>query len=82
MKTKTNILDRQNTILSLLNRQCADNAEALKVADELKTLLFLVEMMHNECYSNPEYNGTVEFFKSHATIDAIKINLIKLISNL
>lgn len=78
MKT-ANIIDRQETILSLLKSYTEDNFEALEIADKLKTLLMLKDIQQKNIKNSYEYIGSEDFQASHATMDAIKIQITQLI---
>ena len=76
---RTNIIDRQETILNLLNFHTKENEDALEIADKLKTLLMLKDILQKNINNSYKYIDSEDFQTSHATIDAIKIQLTQLI---
>jgi len=76
------ILDRKETIFSLLKIYSERNIQGLQAADELKTLLMIIETHHSSIKDVENYIGSDDFKEIHSLIDTLKVKLIKLITNL
>ncbi len=76
------LFERQDVIFELLKRKCEKNIKGLEVADELKTLLIILETQQGCIDETEDYIGSDDFHEVEALIKSLKLNLIMKISNL
>jgi len=79
---KNEISERHENIIFLLSNYCERNKKGLEIAEELKMLLMVIETQKNKNASDFQYINSKEFIETAYLMDAIKINLIKLITSL
>ena len=76
------VLDRKETIFSLLKIYAERNIKGLEAVDELKTLLMIIETHQSSINDVDNYILSDDFKEIHSLIDMLKLKLIKQISNL
>lgn len=79
---KNEISEQHGTIMFLLGNYCERNEKGLEIASELKMLLMIIETQKNKNASDFQYINSKDFIETAYLMDAIKINLIKLITAL
>jgi hypothetical protein len=79
---KNEISERHENIIFLLSNYCERNEKGLEIAEELKMLLMVIETQKNKNCLDFQYVNSKEFIEAAYLMDAIKINLIKLITSL